>query len=113
MVGLSLCPSMDVSVCLVAGWCRLKEGELNLGRGNVFLLAGNELDFGAAQNELLSAVLDGHAVVKAIGIVAGFLCAFGGAALVAVGGRVAVKDSHRAQTVCPRTIVAKCYGDPH
>jgi hypothetical protein len=52
-----------------------KEGELNLWHGNVLVLTGNDLDFGTAENELLSAVLDGHAVVKAIGIVAGCLCA--------------------------------------
>ena len=93
-------------MCLVAGGCRLKEGELNLGRGNVLVLAGHELDFGAAENELLSAVLDGHTVVKAIGIVAGFLGAFGGAGLIAVCGRGAVENAHRAQAVRARTIVA-------
>lgn len=35
------------------------------------MLPGHDLDFGTAENELLPAMLDGHLIVKTIGIAAG------------------------------------------
>src|ERR1035438_1294026 len=100
-----------MSPCVGAAGCRLKKGELNLWHENVLVLTGNDLDFGTTENELLSAVLDGHAVIKAIGIVAGCFCALRRAALVAVGGGRSVEDAQRAQAICLRTMVAKPDGD--
>ena len=61
----------------------------------------------------LGALAVSHSVVKAIGIVARRLRTLGGAGLVAVVGRGSREDTHRAQAVCLRTMVAKPDSEPH